>query len=167
MTALAVPQNWGQDFLARWSCHTAIHVRRADQASDVPSVSDAVRGLCAINPRAEAGIGFPKLRVLRKSGRRLGRALSAIGLLCPLSRFLGAVVCSRTFFDAGFGLIYRAEERAAPKDVGDQTLMRGLCTAFPFMRPGLSLSKRGRRSKPAHSPLGSSPAVVPPSLLHD
>ena len=75
------------------------------------------------------------------------RNLGNNGLLCPLSRFLGAVVCSRTFFDAGFGLIYRAEERAAPKDVGDQTLMRGLCTAFPFMRPGLSLSKRGRRSK--------------------
>jgi len=40
----------------------------------------------------------------------------------------------------------RAEERAGPEDVGDQTLIRGLDTAFPFVRPGRSLSKRGRRS---------------------
>ena len=40
----------------------------------------------------------------------------------------------------------RAEVRAGPEDVGDQTLIRGLDTAFPFVRPGLSLSKRGRRS---------------------
>ena len=36
--------------------------------------------------------------------------------------------------------------RAEPEDVGDQALMRGLDTAFPCVRPGLSLSKRGRRS---------------------
>ena len=40
----------------------------------------------------------------------------------------------------------RAEERAGPEDVGDQTLIRGLDTAFPFVRPGLSLSKHGHRS---------------------
>ena len=40
----------------------------------------------------------------------------------------------------------RAEERAGPEDVGDQALMRGLVTAFPFVRPGLSLSGVGRRS---------------------
>ena len=34
----------------------------------------------------------------------------------------------------------RAEERAGPEDVGDQALMRGLVTAFPFVRPGLSLA---------------------------
>ena len=33
----------------------------------------------------------------------------------------------------------RAEEKAGPKDVGEQTLMRGLDTAFPFFRLGLSL----------------------------
>jgi hypothetical protein len=33
----------------------------------------------------------------------------------------------------------RAEERAAPEDVGEQALMRGLVTAFPFFRLGLSL----------------------------
>jgi len=62
----------------------------------------------------------------------------------------------------------RAEVRAEPEDVGDQALMRGLDTAFPFVRPGLSLSGVGRRScdRP-HRKLGSSPAVVPPSLLHD
>ena len=62
----------------------------------------------------------------------------------------------------------RAGVRAGPEDVGDQTLIRGLGTACPFVRPGLSLSKRGHRScdRP-HSPSGSSPAVAPPSLLHD
>ncbi|MFK4532138.1 hypothetical protein ABIA00_000321 [Bradyrhizobium ottawaense] len=33
----------------------------------------------------------------------------------------------------------RAEEKAEPKDVGEQALMRGLDTAFPFFRLGLSL----------------------------
>src|SRR5258708_4113854 len=37
----------------------------------------------------------------------------------------------------------RAEERAGPEDVGDQALMRGLDTALPFVRPGLSLSRSG------------------------
>jgi hypothetical protein len=35
--------------------------------------------------------------------------------------------------------IDRAEEKAGPKDVGEQALMRGLDTAFPFFRLGLSL----------------------------
>jgi hypothetical protein len=39
------------------------------------------------------------------------------------------------------GVMDRAEERAGPEDVGDQALMRGLVTAFPFVRPGLSLSE--------------------------
>src|ERR1700681_4696349 len=56
----------------------------------------------------------------------------------------------------------RAEERAGPEDVGDQALMRGLDTAFPFVRPGLSLSEIGRRScdRP-HSKLGRSPCRGP------
>ena len=64
--------------------------------------------------------------------------------------------------------MYRAKERAGPEDVGEQALMRGLGTAFPFVRLGLSLSKIGRRSddRPRRF-LGSSPAVAPPSLLHD
>ena len=33
----------------------------------------------------------------------------------------------------------RAEERTGPEDVGEQALMRGLDTAFPFFRLGLSL----------------------------
>src|SRR6516164_9337767 len=36
-------------------------------------------------------------------------------------------------------LMDRAEEKAGPKDVGEQALMRGLDTAFPFFRLGLSL----------------------------
>jgi hypothetical protein len=35
--------------------------------------------------------------------------------------------------------LMRAEEKAVPKDVGEQALMRGLDTAFPFFRLGLSL----------------------------
>ena len=56
----------------------------------------------------------------------------------------------------------RAEERAGREDVGDQALMRGLATALPFVRPGLSLSEIGRRScdRP-RSKLGSSPCRGP------
>jgi hypothetical protein len=62
----------------------------------------------------------------------------------------------------------RAEERTGPEDVGEQALMRGLDTAFPFFRLGLSLSEVGRRSMIGHiASVGNSPAVVPPSLLHD
>ena len=62
----------------------------------------------------------------------------------------------------------RAEERAGPEDVGDQTLIRGLDTALPFVRPGLSLSGIGRRSCDRPRETSGVPlAVVPPSLLHD
>ena len=56
----------------------------------------------------------------------------------------------------------RAEVRAGPEDVGDQALIRGLDTALPFVRPGLSLSGIGRRScdRP-HSKLGNSPCRGP------
>jgi len=33
----------------------------------------------------------------------------------------------------------RAEEKAGAEDVGEQALMRGLDTAYPFFRLGLSL----------------------------
>jgi len=56
----------------------------------------------------------------------------------------------------------RAEERVGPEDVGDQALMRGLDTALPFVRPGLSLSEIGRRSRDRpRSKLGSSPCRGP------
>jgi hypothetical protein len=35
------------------------------------------------------------------------------------------------------------------KDVGDQALVRGLATAFPIVRPGLSYLTCGRRPGPA------------------
>jgi len=47
-------------------------------------------------------------------------------------------------------LMDRAEERAGHEDVGEQALMRGLDTAFPFVRLGLSLSNVGRRSMIGH-----------------
>src|SRR5262245_45079613 len=44
---------------------------------------------------------------------------------------------ARLFLSARTGVklgneMYRAEERAGPEDVGEQALMRGLDTAFPF-----------------------------------
>jgi hypothetical protein len=47
------------------------------------------------------------------------------------------------------------------KDVGDQALMRGLSTAFPMVRPGLSLSYNGRRSMPATKRLTGVPLPFP------
>ena len=54
------------------------------------------------------------------------------------------------------------------KDVGDQALMRGLVTALPIVRPGLSRSYSGRRLEAGHKASdGHSPAVVPPPPLHE
>jgi hypothetical protein len=60
--------------------------------------------------------------------------------------------------------MYRAEERAGPEDVGEQALMRGLDTAFPFVRLGLSRSKSGRRSRIGH--VESSGVPLPWSRPH-
>src|SRR6516162_3493561 len=88
-------------------------------------------------------------------------------LSCPLSSTAGTAETFPTRLSVKL-VVDRAEERAGPEDVGDQALMRGLVTAFPFVRPGLSLRGVGRRScdRPRRQ-LGSSLAVVPPSLLHD
>ena len=51
----------------------------------------------------------------------------------------------------------RAEEKAEPKDVGEQALMRGLDTAVPSVRPGLSRSYNGRRLKAGHKALPGIP----------
>jgi hypothetical protein len=54
------------------------------------------------------------------------------------------------------------------KDVGDQALMRGLGTAVPSMRPGLSPSYSGRRLKAGHkAAVGHSPAVAPPPPVRE
>src|SRR5262245_18524904 len=58
------------------------------------------------------------------------------------ARFL---VSTRTHREV-LALMDRAEEKAGPEDVGEQALMRGLDTAFPFFRLGLSWSSVGRRS---------------------
>ena len=82
-------------------------------------------------------------------------------LLCPLSSTAGTAETFST--RSGVKLVVdRAEERAGPEDVGDQALMRGLVTAFPFVRPGLSLPGVGRRScdRPRRQ-LGSSPCRGP------
>jgi hypothetical protein len=81
--------------------------------------------------------------------------------------------CARKFLSArtgvklGYGM-YRAEERAGPEDVGEQALMRGLDTAFPFFVWGCPGLRSGVDQMIGHTgSLGNSPAVVPPSLLHD
>jgi hypothetical protein len=54
------------------------------------------------------------------------------------------------------------------KDVGDQALMRGLDTAVPSVRPGLSRSYNGRRLKAGHkAAAGHSPAAVPPPPVRE
>jgi hypothetical protein len=87
--------------------------------------------------------------------------VDAGGVLCPLS---STASTAETFSTrSGVKLVVdRAEERAGPEDVGDQALMRGLVTAFPFVRPGLSLPGVGRRScdRPRRQ-LGSSPCRGP------
>src|SRR5262252_9985600 len=64
----------------------------------------------------------------------------------------------------------RAEERTGPEDVGQQALMRGLDTAFPFFRLGLSRSEIGRRSddRPHRFPREfpcRGPALTPARLI--
>lgn len=56
--------------------------------------------------------------------------------------------------------------RQALKDVGDQALMRGLDTAVPNMRLGLTLSYSGRRPMAGHKAFaGYSPAAdLPPPV---
>jgi hypothetical protein len=62
----------------------------------------------------------------------------------------------------------RAEEKAGREDVGEQALMRGLDTAFPFFRPGCPGLASGVDRMISHiMGFRNSPAVVPPSLLHD
>lgn len=54
------------------------------------------------------------------------------------------------------------------KDVGDQALMRGLDTALPIERLGLSLSYYGRRLIAGHkASVGRSPAVVLPPPVRE
>jgi hypothetical protein len=59
---------------------------------------------------------------------------------------LGRVGALRAISELEAKDVDRAEERAQREDVGDQTLIRGLDTAWPFVRLGLSLSNRGHRS---------------------
>ena len=61
-------------------------------------------------------------------------------------------------------LMDRAEEKAGPEDVGEQALMRGLDTAFPFVRLGLILvAMEGAvgRTSASHDSSGPQP---PPTL---
>src|SRR5579864_2184480 len=99
-------------------------------------------------PRAPQGPGARRLKRVRC-------------LSCPLSSTAGTAETFPTRFSVKL-VVDRAEERAGPEDVGDQALMRGLVTAFPFVRPGLSLPGVGRRScdRPRRQ-LGSSPCRGP------
>jgi hypothetical protein len=73
----------------------------------------------------------------------------------------------RTGVKLGTGFIVQRRGRD-PEDVGQQALMRGLDTAFPFFVWGCPGLRSGVDQVIGHTgSLGSSPAVVPPSLLHD
>jgi hypothetical protein len=66
----------------------------------------------------------------------------------------------------------RAEERAGPEDVGEQALIHGLDTAFPFVRLRLSRSRIGYRSddRPLSGPrefLCRGPALTAARLSFD
>ena len=68
-------------------------------------------------------------------------------LMSPVKhRARGFLASTRTHREV-VALMDRAEERAGPEDVGEQALMRGLGTAFPFFRLGLSWSSVGHRSE--------------------
>src|SRR5215471_18803056 len=81
------------------------------------------------------------------------------------SHSAGFSVSTRTHREV-LALVDRAEEKAGPEDVGEQALMRGLDTAFPFFRLGLSWSSVGRRSDDRpHNGFQEFPCRGPPSLL--
>jgi hypothetical protein len=107
----------------------------------------------------------PMFAALRESRwPESGATLAARGvrcLSCPLSSTAGTAETFSTRLSVKL-VVDRAEERAGPEDVGDQALMRGLVTAFPFVRPGLSQPGVGRRScdRPRRQ-LGSSPCRGP------
>src|ERR1700722_7298666 len=77
-----------------------------------------------------------------RGGSTAGPSHSALPSQAPSARF---PVSTRTHREV-LALMDRAEEKAGPEDVGEQALMRGLDTAFPFFRLGLSWSSVGRRS---------------------
>ena len=61
----------------------------------------------------------------------------------------------------------RAGEEARRQDVGDQALMRGLATAFPNVRPRLSLSYCGHHCRGGHNACaGRSSTVASPPPPH-
>jgi hypothetical protein len=68
-------------------------------------------------------------------GSTAGPSHSEVPSQVHSTRFLASTRTHREVL----ALMDRAEEKAGPEDVGEQALMRGLDTAFPFFRLGLSL----------------------------
>ena len=101
----------------------------------------AVLGFLRTEPQYHEIVGLDaRLGERRQSEWVLRRTLAAGGvrcLSCPLSSTAGTAETFSTRLSVKL-VVDRAEERAGPEDVGDQALMRGLVTAFPFVRPGLS-----------------------------
>ena len=73
-------------------------------------------------------------QLLSLAGREHGRTIPVPNQVHS-ARF---PVSTRTHREV-LALMDRAEEKAGPEDVGEQALMRGLDTAYPFLRLGLSL----------------------------
>ena len=79
-----------------------------------------------------------KCGVYRLNGTTVPR--DRIPFRCPQSSTAHGFPVSTWTYREVLDLMDRAEERAGPEDVGEQALMRGLDTAFPFFRLGLSWS---------------------------
>ena len=96
-----------------------------------------------------------------RAGRKCSRrAATAVGMCrYALARWCFASAGSRAIRAsiAGSGVW----TRIGSSSVGDQALMRGLATAFPRMRPGLSLSYSGRRTDRPHTVLTGVPLPWP------
>src|ERR1700690_611077 len=78
--------------------------------------------------------GLPSI-LCRWGGSTAGPSHSDVPSQAPSARF---PISTRTHREV-LAPMDRAEEKAGPKGVGEQALMRGLDTAFPFFRLGLSL----------------------------
>jgi hypothetical protein len=90
-----------------------------------------------------------EVRCLRRPGQAeptstAGRRPDHPILMSPVKQTAHGFPVSTWTHREVLALMDRAEEKAGPEDVGEQALMRGLDTAFPFFRLGLSWSSVGR-----------------------
>ena len=85
-------------------------------------------------------LGAPGQLIAGGAGARPGHPI----LMSPVKQTAHGFPVSTWTHREVLALMDRAEEKAGPEDVGEQALMRGLDTAFPFFGLGLSWSSVGR-----------------------